>query len=213
MNMLKALIKVCVVLSIPLAIPASGAEIGTLWQHTSLFHTPLSNKRCSAIPAGKPHRIPGYDFSHQTTDDCDYFYPSHTSVAMHLFYVEWVNKFRDDDGRILKALNNLQVEHATYQRLVSRIYSIDGVYRPKPTVVNGLAGNHGKYIFVWIGQGSHPKLYKTSLVHELVHVAIYALNFGEHGDPDHEGEKYKGWSTMHTKFIEDTNKILESMDL
>ena len=36
-----------------------------------------------------------------------------------------------------------------------------------------------KYIFVWIGKGSHPKLAKTSFVHELVHVATIGLgSFG-----------------------------------
>ena len=97
--------------------------------------------------------------------------------------------------------------------MLSRVYSIDGAFRPGQTVINGLTGNHGKYVFVWIGKGTHPKLYKTSFIHELVHVAIYAANFGAHGDPDHEGQKYKGWSTMHTKFIQDTNEILKSMDL
>ena len=46
-----------------------------------------------------------------------------------------------------------------------------------------------------------------------MHVAIYAANYGEHGDPDHEGDVYKGWTTMHTKLIGDTNEVLKSMDL
>ena len=57
------------------------------------------------------------------------------------------------------------------------------------------------------------RLYDTSLVHELVHVAIYALHHGEHGDPDHEGDKYTGWTSEHTDFIKETNNILEGMDL
>jgi hypothetical protein len=159
------------------------------------------------------NRVPGYKFTYQQTDDCDYFYPSHTSLALHVFYVEWLSKFTDDDGVVLRAINELTIEYGTYQRLLSRVYSIDGSFRPGQTVINGLTGNHGKYVFVWIGKGTHPKLYKTSFIHELVHVAIYAANFGAHGDPDHEGQKFKGWTTMHTKFIQDTNEILKSMDL
>jgi len=197
----------------PLAIPASSTEVGSLWEPAGLFHERITNKTCSEVPAEKLNRVPGYEFTYQETDDCDYFYPSHTSLALHIFYVEWVSKFRDDDGRMLNALNNLHIEYGTRQRRMSRVYSIDGQYRPNPTVINGLTGNGGKYIFVWIGKGTHPRLYKTSFVHELVHVAIYAANFGKHGDPDHEGPKFKGWSTMHTKFITDTNEVLEGMDL
>jgi hypothetical protein len=205
--------RIVALLLIPFAIPASSTEIGSIWEPAALFHKQVTNKTCSEVPANKLHRISGYKFSYQQTDDCDYFFPSHTSIAMHVFYVEWVNKFRDDDGIVLSALNELIVEYGTYQRLVARIYGMEGNFLNKPVPVNGLTGNKGKYIFVWIGKGTHPKLHKTSLVHELIHVAIYALNFGEHGDPDHLGDKFKGWTHMHTKFIADTNEILESMDL
>jgi hypothetical protein len=211
--MIKSITRISVLLCIPFAIPASSTEIGSLWDTASIFHNQITNKTCSSVPANKMNRVPGYKSTYQQTDDCDYFYPSHTSLAIHVFYVEWVNKFGDNDAIILSALNELVVEYGTYQRLVARIYGMDGDFRPGQTVVNGLTGNRGKYIFVWIGRGTHPKLHKTSFIHELVHVAIYAANFGEHGDPDHLGDKYKGWTHMHTKFIQDTNEVLKSMDL
>ena len=211
--MIKSIARISILLCIPFAIPASSTEIGSLWDTASIFHTQITNKACSSVPAEKMNRVPGYKFTYQQTDDCDYFYPAHTSLALHVFYVEWLSKFSDDDGVVLRAINELTIEYGTYQRLLARVYSIDGSFRPGQTVINGLTGNHGKYVFVWIGKGTHPKLYKTSFIHELVHVAIYAANFGAHGDPDHEGQKYKGWSTMHTKFIQDTNEILKSMDL
>jgi len=211
--MFGSLIRISLLLCIPFAVPASSTEVGSLWQPAGLFHKQITNKTCSSVPADKLNRVPGYKFTYQQTDDCDYFYPSHTSLALHVFYVEWLSKFRDDDGLVRKAINELVIEYGTYQRLISRVYSIDGIFRPGQTVINGLTSNRGKYIFVWIGKGSHPKLHKTSFIHELVHVAIYAANFGEHGDPDHEGQKFEGWSTMHTKFIHDTNEVLKSMDL
>jgi len=183
------------------------------WYEVGLFHRQITNKTCSTVPAGELNKVPGYENTIQMTDDCDYFYPSHTSLAMHIFYIEWVSKFGDDDGRLINALNNLEIEYGTYQRRISRVFSIDGAFRPKPTVINGLTGRNGRYVFVWIGSGPHPYLHKTSFVHELIHVAIYAATFGDHGDPDHEGTRYKGWTTMHTKFIGDTNKVLESMNL
>lgn len=212
-NFLKGFARIALLLSIPLAIPASSTEIGTLWQETALFHKQITNNTCATVPANQLNKVPGYDNTFQITDDCDYFYPSHTSLALHVFYIEWVNKFRDDDLLLRKALNDLEIEYGTYQRRISRIFSMDGEFRPDPTVINGLTGRNGKYIFVWIGQGSHPKLSKTSFVHELVHVAIYAANYGEHGDPDHLGDVYKGWTHMHSKLIEDVNEILKSMDL
>jgi hypothetical protein len=211
--MIKKLSRVIVLLTIPLAFPASSTEVGSLWAESDLFHKQVTSKTCSTVPANQLNSVPGYTGTYQITDDCDYFYPSHTSLAMHVFYIEWVNKFRDDDHQLLKALNDMEIEYGTYQRRISRVFSIDGTYRPEPTVINGLTARGGKYIFVWIGKGCCPKLAKTSFVHELVHVAIYAANYGEHGDPDHEGSTYKGWTTMHTKFIKDTNEVMKSMDL
>lgn len=212
-DMIKNLAHVILLLSIPLSIPASSTEIGSLWEPAGLFHKQITNKTCSSVPANKLNRVPGYKFTYQQTDDCDYFYPSHTALAIHVFYVEWVNKFGDNDGTLLSAINELVIEYGTYQRLIARVYGMNGNFRPGQTVINGLTGNKGKYVFVWIGKGPHPRLHKTSFVHELIHVAIYAGNFGEHGDPDHLGTKYKGWTQMHTKFIQDTNEVLQSMDL
>lgn len=210
---LKKVFRICFLLAIPMSIPASSSEIADDWMQVSIFHKQITNKTCSSVPANKLNKIPGYEDAYQLTDDCDYFYPSHTSLAMHVFYIEWVNKFGDPDSRLRHALDNLEIEYGTYQRRISRVFSIDGTYRPNPTVINGLTARNGRYVFVWIGAGSHPKLNKTSFAHELVHVAIYAANYGEHGDPDHEGDVYKGWTTMHTKLIGDTNEVLKSMDL
>ena len=211
--MIKQLSRILLILAIPLSLPASSTEPAVLWQPVGIFHKSLSNKRCSAVPADKLNKVPGYENTNQKTDDCDYFYPSHTSLALHVFYIEWVSKFEDTDGRLLKAINNLEIEYGTYQRRISRVFNIDGTFRPDPTVVNGLTGRNGRWIFVWIGKGAHPKLHKTSFIHELVHVAMYTMNYGDHGDPDHEGNNYPGWTTMHTKFIKDTNEVLKSMDL
>ena len=198
-------------------IPSSAIEIAQpqpdpSYVQVGLFHKSISDVGCENNTPRKVHRIPGFRFSYQKTDMCDYYYPSHTALAMTVFYIEWSTKFGDSAGVVYEALNDLFVEYNSYQRKLSRIYSVGGTFRPGPTVINGLTGERGKYIFVW--SGTMPgRLYDTSLVHELVHVAIYAMNHGEHGDPDHEGSKFPGWTTEHTSFIEDTNDILESMDL
>ena len=57
------------------------------------------------------------------------------------------------------------------------------------------------------------RIWKTSFVHELLHVAINAKNGGTHGDPDHEGSMWPGWSTRHTDFIHKMNMVLRKVDL
>lgn len=200
-----------------LAVPSSAVEIAQPlpdleYSRVGLFHDSISDSGCEKNEPGKTYRIPGFRFSYQETDMCDYYYPSHTALAMTVFYIEWVVRFSDPHGNVKNALDELYVEYNSHQRRLSRVYSVDGVYRPGPTVINGLTAENGKYIFVW--SGTMPgRLYDTSLVHELVHVAIYAMNSGEHGDPDHEGEKYSGWTEEHTEFIKSTNNILSGMDL
>lgn len=211
--MIRKVLQIMLLVFIPISLPASSSEISLNWEETSLFHRQVTNKTCASVPADELNPVPGYANTLQKTDECEYFYPSHTSLAMHVFYIEWVNKFKDPDGHVLKALNELEIEYGTYRRRISRIFSIDGTFRPEPTIISGLTGRHGRYVFVWIGNGSHPKLYKNSFIHEMVHVAIYAKNFGDHGDPDHEGPVYSGWTTMHTKFISDTNNVLKSLNL
>lgn len=198
-------------------VPSSAVEIATPqpdleYIKTGLFYNSVSDPGCEKNVPEKTYRIPGYRFAYQMTDMCDYYYPSHTALAMTVFYIEWSMRFGDPHGNVHAALNDLFVEYNSHQRRISRVYSVEGEYRPGPTVINGLTGEGGKYIFVW--SGTMPgRLYDTSLVHELVHVAMYANNNGEHGDPDHEGPKYEGWTPEHTKFIKETNSVLEGMDI
>lgn len=222
MSNLKKIYMLAALLVVPM-IPSSASEIampqpdpdyvqGPVYTQVGLFHRGVSDPGCENNEPKKAYHIPGYRFSYQMTDMCEYYYPSHTALAMTIFYIEWSAKFGDTNRTVREALDDLFVEYSSNQRIINRVYSVDGTFRPGPTVINGLAGEGGKYIFVW--SGTMPgRLYDTSLVHELVHVAIYALNYGEHGDPDHEGPKFSGWTEEHTKFIKDTNSILDSMDL
>jgi hypothetical protein len=200
------------------SIPSSAVEIArpqrdpSYYPEVGRFHESISDPGCAKNVPDKTYRIPGYRFSYQMTDMCEYYFPSHTALAMTVFYIEWSTRFGDANGAVHEAINDVFVEYNSRQRIISRVYSTGGEFRPGPTVINGLVGEKGKYIFVW--SGTMPgRLYDTSLVHELVHVAIYALNNGEHGDPDHEGDKYSGWTDEHTEFIEQTNSVLEGMDL
>jgi len=199
------------------SIPSSAVEIAIPqpdleYQPAGLFHRQISTKGCESNKPGKIHRVPSFRFTYQLTDMCEYYYPSHTALAMSVFYIEWTVTFGDPNRTVRGALDELMIEYNSYQKRLRRVYSIDGTYRPGPTIINGMTSENGKYIFVWAGT-MPGRLYDTSLVHELVHVAIYAYHGGAHGDPDHEGPKYPGWTSEHTEFIKSTNRILEDLDL
>ena len=198
-------------------IPSSAVELAKQekdvnYRPVSIFTTNLTDPGCESNIPDKVYRVPGFRFAYQLTDMCQYYYPSHTALAMSVFYIEWVTNFGDPHGNVKDHLDELFIEYNSRQRKISRVYSVDGEFRPGPTVINGLTSENGKYIFVWSGM-MPGRLYDTSLVHELVHVAIYAVNNGEHGDPDHEGDKYEGWTEEHTDFIKSTSRILEDLDI
>ena len=48
-------------------------------------------------------------------------------------------------------------------------------------------------------------------MHELVHLALRAKN--GHGDPDHEGTKYNGWTIEHSAMILEAKEMLRSFDI
>jgi len=199
------------------SIPSSAEEIAIPqpdlgYQPVGLLHKQISTKGCESNKPGKVHRVPSFRFTYQLTDMCEYYYPSHTALAMSVFYIEWTVTFGDPNRTVRGALDELMIEYNSHQKRLRRVYSIDGTYRPGPTIINGMTSENGKYIFVWAGT-MPGRLYDTSLVHELVHVAIYAYHAGTHGDPDHEGPKYTGWTSEHTEFIKSTNRILEDLDL
>ena len=58
----------------------------------------------------------------------------------------------------------------------------------------------------------HRTIGTTSLVHELVHIALWSTPPHYKPDTDHEGHKFKGWTKEHTSFIYDVNwKIMDML--
>lgn len=58
--------------------------------------------------------------------------------------------------------------------------------------------------------GDKRVLSETSLFHELIHTMIIRKGF-RHGDPDHEGSNFEGWTRQHTGLIKEMR--MESADL
>ena len=88
-------------------------------------------------------------------------------------------------------------------------YSLDG----KPFKNHNIIGRVMSPSMIWVFKGHTEALSETALIHELVHLAIRAQSDNGHGDPDHEGSKYSGWTIAHTRMIDVTKGMLRVFSL
>jgi len=161
--------------------------------------------------------IPGYANAAQSNHTCDHFDPNETSLAMFLFYIHYTEEFGDENQVVAKWLHNLTVVWTDQViEMAGAGYHVNG-NRAKTNTAFGLTTSHGRLIKVYtrnrMSLTDEKKIWKTSFVHELLHVAINAKHNGQHGDPDHEGNKWPGWTTRHTDFIHKMNMVLRKVDL
>jgi hypothetical protein len=137
--------------------------------------------------------------------DCSDMDEERVSIAIHMFLKKWKEQFPHNiigNKKVVEALNSLSTEFSGAKK-TANAYTIDGTYG-KGLTVSGLTLAPG---WIWVRITPGERLCKTSFIHELVHVAIWALK-GSDGDPDHLGGKYPGWKIEHNKLIQDTNNIL-----
>jgi hypothetical protein len=154
-------------------------------------------------------RIPGWKYAYQKQEQCNFPNPGEVSVALQIFYVSWYETFGDRADAVYENLNNIIVEWREDLMPFERGYSVDGTFI-ESGVATGLTRSKD---YIIVRRAFATKIYDTSFVHELVHASIRAANPGQHGDPDHEGPKYKGWEKEHTTFIKHVNETLRLMDL
>ena len=92
-------------------------------------------------------------------------------------------------------------------------------------LINAVRNNEGQLVkkgkingmtlsptYIWLYTKQYKRASATSLVHELVHVALWSQGC-KNGDPDHEGDIYVCWTKKHTKFINHLNKLLAKFDI
>jgi hypothetical protein len=132
------------------------------------------------------------------------------STAFSIFYYAWVKEFGDPDKKVLNNLNKMMVEWGEDTKVVYAGYSISGVKKMNVRIV-GMTVTKG---YIWVKRNPWGDVYKTSLVHELVHASLWASTGSP--DADHEATVYKNenyWTRKHTKFIKKVNKILSSLNI
>ena len=152
--------------------------------------------------------LPSFHAASQIVPSCQTFDRDEVAWAMNVFYKEWKKEFGDPEGKVFNMLNNVMITWGDKERTVPLAYSVRGKLIKNPTVT-GLAISP---TILWAHVGDLGYVSETSLVHELVHLALWATD----GDPDanHEaGASHGGWTTEHTSFIWRINKFLRSFNI
>ena len=164
------------------------------------------NSKPNCLEPNEITRIPTFKYTYQTQADCEMPDKNDVSLALTVFYIYWYDEFGDTGDLILENLNEMFIEWSPELMTFNNGYDINGNFIAEGKA-SGLAFGK-KHIQVYLGK--EMEIYETSLVHELIHASIRALNH-IHGDPDHEGKKYEGWTPKHTKMIKEINEELKYM--
>lgn len=184
----------------------SVAIVGCLTAKDKIEQHNIDKKRNQCLLKNEITRIPGFKGTYQTQADCDFPNKEKVSLALTVFYIRWYSAFGDPENLVLNNLNELYIEWSPVLMKFENGYDLDGNFISEGNA-SGLAFGK-KHIQVYMQNGK--QIYETSFVHELVHASIRAINH-LHGDPDHEGTKYEGWTTKHTQLIKDVNEDLRFM--
>ena len=152
-------------------------------------------------------KLPHYENAWQIKEKNSWPSAKNVSIAVKIFYKKWKEEFGDPNQRVHKALNKLMIEWMEPTQKTILGYSMNG--RMSRGKAKGIALSPS---YLKIRKTGYQRIASTSLIHELVHIALW--NSGNIlGDPDHEGREYSGWTWKHTKMIKDLNTILANIDI
>ena len=150
-------------------------------------------------------KVPQFDKSYIIVHDCSAMDRERVSIAMRIFLQNWEYVFPYSvisNKKVKGSLNDLLAEFSDAKK-TANAYTVTGEYgRDLP--ISGLTLSPG---WVWVKAVPNQRLCDTSFIHELVHVAIWSMK-GTDGDPDHLGQKHRGWNNKHMLIIQDTNAQL-----
>lgn len=124
-------------------------------------------------------------------------------MALDIFVEEYSSSFGVSKTAVWESLRDLKIEVSVIPRVVKAAYSVTGKLLKGDVPVSGLALSKD---LIWV-EVKTSQIWPTALIHELVHIMIWRYNI-VHGDPDHEGPEFSGWTKEHTKLIDKVNKIL-----
>ena len=152
--------------------------------------------------------IPYFEYASQLVPDCN-TYPVHqTAFALFIFYHQWMEHFEDHDMAVKTMLEKVMIQWDTKKRVSKKGYNIKGEPYENHKIIGVVETDN----IIWVWQGYYHRMSESALIHELVHLSIRAQQ-GDHGDPDHEGSKYRGWTKAHTRMIIETRQMLRAFEL
>lgn len=165
-----------------------------------------SFERCKSLNDGPQMlKVPRFEKVYAVIRDCSVMDRQRVAIAMHLFLDKWKEQYPYNaisNKKVEKAFNSLIIEFDERNK-TANAYTIDGTYA-RNLPVSGLTSTPGS---IWVKTHPGERICQTSFVHELAHVAIWALK-GTDADPDHLGNRYTGWEIEHNIMIQETNGIL-----
>jgi len=136
--------------------------------------------------------------------------PIRVSQAVTIFYQKWKKTFGDRENRIKKNLDELMIEWSSEDKSIeSRERNRMGQTVITRTIIKGMTVCP---TYVWLKTNFYKRVYASSLIHELVHVALWT-QVCKGGDPDHEKGYPPCWTKQHNDFIRHVNGILLHRDI
>jgi hypothetical protein len=151
--------------------------------------------------------IPYFEQASQIVPNCA-TYPVHqTAFAMVVFYHQWLKYFGDHNMAVRGMLQKIMIKWDPKKRFGKKGYDINGERYTNRNII-GLVETDN---MIWVWQGYNHRMSESALIHELVHLALRAKNGS--ADPDHEGHKYRGWTSRHTHLIIETKQMLRAFEL
>ena len=150
--------------------------------------------------------IPGFYGTWQVVDNCSVYPREKTAIALRVFLGEWEAVLGSSWG-VKKTFKNLLI---TWSNRDTRHngYSVDGTKFENRRLRGATMGPGLIYVFQAAhGPDRHERICESALAHELVHAVLWTMN-GRHGDPDHLGPVYRGWTPDHSAIIQRTNEAL-----
>ncbi len=151
--------------------------------------------------------IPFFEEASQIVPNCKTYPKYMTALAMMVFYHKWEEYFGDSDYAVRGMLQKVMIQWGTTKKTSKRGFNIHGEAFTERVIIGRVEAKN----IIWVWQGYNHKISQSALMHELVHLALYAKNGSP--DADHEGSKYKGWTFAHSLMIDDAKDMLRAFNL
>ena len=151
--------------------------------------------------------IPFFEHATQIVPNCQTYPKYKTALALFVFYHKWDEYFGDRNYAVMGMLEKVMIQWDTNKKVGKRGYSLKGEPLKDVKIIGRVETNS----MTWVWQGYNHRISQSALFHELVHMSLRA----KHGtaDPDHEGTKYRGWTSAHSAMIVESKQMLRAFDL